>query len=127
MLSCNDIIQTRDWKNQETQKHTARIPALIVPHLPCHVPIVAGEPLGKLDTATTLSSNLDRFAGGKDLGVSFQGSGYVMFEVLLHWTADPKNQVRKRETKRHQKRLNVRGPVKRQPLDGLHEKAPETG
>jgi hypothetical protein len=88
--------------------------------------MVASLALGGLDSATALLSNLDRLTEEKIFGVPFQGSGYVMFEVLLHWVADPKNQVRKREKKRHQKRPNFRGLGKRQPFDWRPSKDPET-
>jgi hypothetical protein len=45
--------------------------------------MVASLPLGWLDSAAALLSILDRFAEEKIFGVFFQGSGYVMFEVLL--------------------------------------------
>jgi hypothetical protein len=79
MVSCNDIMQTRDF-NLERQRTNNQDTCPACPPRPCHVPILADKPLHEFGSATALSSNVGRIGGGEDLEAFLPGSQYVIFQ-----------------------------------------------
>lgn len=118
MLLDNDIIQTRDYRNTKTEPRHPRLPALIDPYLPDHVPLGRTNHRVPLTSATEISSNVGRSGGWNDVGSLSCGWRKGVWYVIWRLCWQNKNKLGKRGVKRCARLSGVT----RSQLNKLHQK-----
>ena len=114
MLLDNDIIQTRDYRNTKTEPRHPRLPALIDPYLPDHVPLGRTNHWVPLISATEISSNVGRGGGWDDVEGRSCGWKKGVWYVIWRLCWQNKNKVGKRGARK--------SGVTRSQLNWLHRK-----